>query len=273
MKAFPLWLAAAILLALLYAFSIAADPQSRTIFLAVSRGIGTTLFVTLIAYVAACLIGLAVALLGFSRFRLVREAATFYVEIVRGIPMLVLLLYVAFGVAPALILFWNGFVAPYLPGDADLAVRDFGFLWRAVLALVVSYSAFLAEIFRGGIQSVGEGQIEAGRALGLKRGQLMRFVILPQALRTMLPPLGNELVAMIKDSALVSVLGVQDVTQLGKLYAASTFLYFETYTIVAFVYLLTTITLSLAVRALERHLRTGGAQQKGPLSRPFRHRS
>ena len=90
--------------------------------------------------------------------------------------------------------------------------------------------------------------------------QTFRLVVLPQAIRTVLPPLGNDFVAMIKDSALVSALGVQDITQLGKVYSASTFLFFETYNVVAFLYLVMTISLSLLVRALERHLKAKGGR-------------
>ena len=130
--------------------------------------------------------------------------------------------------------------------------------WRAIFALTVSYSAFLSEIFRAGIESVPKPQVEGAFALGLSRFTTLRFVVLPQAIRTVLPPLGNDFVAMIKDSALVSSLGVQDITQLGKIYSASTFLFFETYNVVAFLYLVMTISLSLLVRALERRLKRQG---------------
>ena len=105
------------------------------------------------------------------------------------------------------------------------------------------------------IEAVDRGQIEAARALGLKPRHVFRFIIAPQALRTILPPLGNDFVSMIKDSALVSALGVQDITQLGKLSASSSFLFFETYNVVAYLYLTMTISLSLLVRLLERSMR------------------
>jgi polar amino acid transport system permease protein len=130
---------------------------------------------------------------------------------------------------------------------------------RAVLALTLGYAAFIAEIFRAGIESVDKGQVEAAYALGLTRGQTLRKVVLPQAVRNVLPALANEFVAIVKDSSLVSALGVQDVTQLGKVYAASTFKFFETYNAVAFFYLCVTVSLSIAVRGLEKRLkaRTG----------------
>ena len=110
-------------------------------------------------------------------------------------------------------------------------------------------------MFRAGIQSVDKGQIEAAKALGLSRYQRFRLVVFPQAIRIILPPLGNDFVAMVKDSSLVSVLGVADITQMGKIYASGSFRFFETYSIVAYIYLILTIGLSLALRALERRLR------------------
>jgi ABC-type amino acid transport system permease subunit len=128
-------------------------------------------------------------------------------------------------------------------------------LWRAIIALTLAYSAFLAEIFRAGLQAVDRGQIEAAQALGLSGWQRFRHVVFPQAFRTILPPLGNDFVAMVKDSSLVSVLGVSDITQLGKVTAAGNFRYFETYNVVALLYLTMTITLSLVLRRLEARLK------------------
>jgi polar amino acid transport system permease protein len=141
----------------------------------------------------------------------------------------------------------------------ELTVRNFSLTWRAIFALTISYSAYLAEVFRAGIEAIPKGHTEAAWSLGLTRWQALRLIVLPQAIRTVLPPLGNDFVAMIKDSALVSALGVQDITQLGKVYSASTFLFFETYNVVAFLYLVMTLSLSLLVRALERHLKRRGS--------------
>jgi polar amino acid transport system permease protein len=106
------------------------------------------------------------------------------------------------------------------PGNAlvELSVRDLDFTARAILALTIGYSAFVSEIIRAGIQSIPPGQMEAARSLGMTYWQAMRYVVLPQAVRNVLPPLGNEFIAIVKDSSLVSVLGVQDITQLGKVY-------------------------------------------------------
>ena len=136
-----------------------------------------------------------------------------------------------------------------------LRSRDFSLLWRAVIALTIAYSAFLAEVFRAGLDAVPPGQIEAAEALGLNRWHRFRHVVFPQAFRTILPPLGNDFVAMVKDSSLVSVLGVTDITQLGKVTAAGNFRYFETYNVVALIYLTMTITLSLMLRRLEARMR------------------
>jgi polar amino acid transport system permease protein len=252
----PLWLLLAILLAILFLWMVANDGDYRIIFLATARGLDTTITVSLVAYAAAMLLGLVVGLLRISRNRLLLEVSTFYVEIVRGVPMLVLLYYIAFVGAPAVVTAVNWLGGPLIEAGAmrPLNVRQLDFTVRAVLALTIGYSAFISEIFRAGIQSIPRGQMEAALAVGMTHGQAMRRIILPQAVRNVLPPLGNEFVAMLKDSALVSVLGVQDITQLGKVYSASTFKFFETYNTVAFLYLVMTVTLSLAVGALERRL-------------------
>jgi polar amino acid transport system permease protein len=258
----PYWLIAAALLAVLFLWLIVVDAEYWIILRALSGGVLTTLWVTVVAFALACALGLLLALGRASQFRVVREVATFYVEIVRGLPVLVLLFYIAFVGAPQVVAAWNwAFAGPIAAGIIpDLSVRDFDMTWRAILALTISYSAFLAEVFRAGIESVPIGQKEAAASLGLTRWQVFRLVVMPQALRTVLPPLGNDFVAMIKDSALVSALGVQDITQLGKVYSASTFLFFETYNVVAFLYLVMTLSLSLLVRGLERRLARRGVR-------------
>jgi His/Glu/Gln/Arg/opine family amino acid ABC transporter permease subunit len=213
--------------------------------------------VSVLAYGAACALGLGLALLMLSRSLLLRQAARLYVEIMRGVPIIVLLLYVAFVLAPALVELWNW--GRGLLGLEPVRPRAFGLLWRAVIALTLAYSAFLAEIFRAGLQAVDRGQVEAAMSLGLGRWARFRLVTFPQAFRTIFPALGNDFVAMVKDSSLVSVLGVTDVTQLGKVIAAGNFRYFETYNVVALVYLTLTIGLSFALGRVERRLRARGA--------------
>lgn len=262
---FPWWLVIAVLAGLATAVYIAFSPLYLQILRAVSNGITTTVLVTLCAFAMASAIGLGIALMGLSRWLIVRQIARFYVEIIRGIPILVLLFYIAFVGAPAIVWLVNQVTAPLqsIGLVSEMAVRDFPLLWRAVAALTIGYSAFIAEIFRAGIQSVETGQIEAAKALGLTRLQRFRFIVLPQAIRTILPPLGNDFVAMVKDSSLVSVLGVADLTQMGKVYASGSFRFFETYSIVAYVYLILTIGLSLLLRRLEKHLRRAQEERSG----------
>ena len=260
----PYWLLAIMLLGVLAVWSVVREEDYRIIFRAVSRGIVTTLYVSVIAYVAAAAVGLLFGLMRASHRRVLREAASVYIEVVRGVPMLVILYYVAFVAAPAMVVLINRLAEPLIAAGwmEPLSVRRVDFVWRAIIALTIGYSAFLAEIFRAGIEAVPRGQMEAALSLGMSRRQAMLHVVLPQAARTVLPPLGNDFVAMIKDSALVSVLGVQDITQQAKVYSASSFRFFETYNTVAFLYLVMTIGLSILVRALERRLRRHVASER-----------
>jgi len=136
-----------------------------------------------------------------------------------------------------------------------MRTRDLSMMWKSILALTIGYSAFIAEVFRAGLLSVEEGQIEAAKALGLGGWHRFRFIVFPQAFRTIMPPLGNDFIALVKDSSLVSVLGVMDIAQLGKVTAAGNFRYFETYNVVALLYLIMTVSLSLLLRKLERRMR------------------
>ncbi len=254
---FPWWLGFLAVLAAAIIFSVAVSPDSQVIFSAVAKGLGVTITVSLIAYGTSVLLGLILGLLRASPYKPFRELATFYIEVVRGLPMLVILYYIAFVGAPALAAGLNWIIAPFIKLGwlSAVEVRSFSFTVRAVLALTLGYAAFIAEIFRAGIESVPRGQVEAAHALGLSHGQTLRKVVLPQAVRNVLPALANEFVAIVKDSSLVSALGVQDITQLGKVYSASTFKFFETYNVVALFYLFITISLSLAVRSLEKKLK------------------
>ena len=254
---FPFWLLAIALLGVLTLWAIASNQGYAQIFRALSGGVLTTVWVTLVAFGFAMILGLLVALLRTSKQPVLVQVATFYTELVRGIPILVFLFYVAFVGAPAMIVAANWLTHPLqaIGWMAPLTVRNFDLTWRAIIALTICYSAFLAEVFRAGIEAVPEGQIEAARAIGLHNRQIARHVVFPQAFRIILPPLGNDFVSMVKDSALVSALGVQDITQLGKVYSSGTFKFFETYNIVAFLYLAMTLSLSLVVRWIEHRLR------------------
>jgi len=255
-KDFPYWL---VILGLTGAFlfwQVISNELYSAVLDTLSKGVAITAFVTLVGFSLASLLGLLVATASLSRFIVLRQAARLYVEVIRGVPILVLLLYVAFVVAPAGVALVNWVAG--LMGFEGIRTRDFSLLWRATIALTIGYSAFIAEVFRAGLLSVDEGQIEAAEALGLNRWQVFRLIRLPQAVRTVLPPLGNDFIAMIKDSSLVSVLGVTDITQLGKVTAAGNFRYFETYNVVALLYLVMTVTLSLGLRWLERRLGARG---------------
>ena len=252
-KDFPYWLLVAATIGLYLAYRVATDELYTQVITIVSKGVWLTVFVTIVTFLMASAFGLLLAVGSLSRFLVFRQLARFYIEIVRGIPILVLLFYIAFVGAPALVVAINWVIEPL--GLDPMRTRDLSLMWKAILALTIGYSAFIAEVFRAGIQSVEVGQIEAAKALGLNSWQRFRHIVFPQAVRTILPPLGNDFIALIKDSSLVSVLGVADITQLGKIYAAGSFRFFETYNIVAYVYLMMTVTLSLGLRRIERKMR------------------
>ncbi|MCA9962062.1 MAG: amino acid ABC transporter permease [Anaerolineales bacterium] len=208
----------------------------------IGKGISVTIYTTLVAFTFSLLLGLLAGLGRISSNVILRNLAIFYVEFVRGVPTLVLIFTVAFVLVP-----W---IAELIGGEnSGVSMNS-----RAIIALAVIYGAFLAEIFRAGIESISRGQMEAARSLGMTHGQAMRYIILPQAIRNILPALGNDFIAMLKDSSLVSVLAVRDITQQARLYAGSTFRFRESYLILTFLYLGMTLTLSLLLRWFERRL-------------------
>ncbi len=255
---FPWWLVAIVFVGIALAVLIAVNGVYTQVFTTVAKGIGITITVTLTAFGLAVVLGLGIALMGMSDHIVLRQAARCYIEVVRGIPIIVLLFYIAFVGTPGLVSLYNWLITPLVSKESaePLLVRDVSLIWRAIIALTIGYAAFIAEIFRAGIQAVPEGQIEAAKALGLSRYRRFRLIILPQAIRTIFPPLSNDFVSMVKDSSLVSVLGVTDITQMGKVYAAGSFRFFETYSIVAYVYLVLTIGLSLILRRVEKAMRS-----------------
>ncbi len=250
---FPWWLVLTLCIGAWLGYQIISDELYSEVFAILYKGISVTAFVTVTAFSLACVLGLLLAASVLSPYIVLRQIARFYIEVMRGIPILVLLFYIAFVGAPAIVASINYVFGAWL--DTPMRTRDFPLIWRAIIALTLGYSAFIAEVFRAGIQAVSLGQKEAALSLGLTPINRFIYVTFPQAFRTILPPLGNDFIAMIKDSALVSVLGVADITQLGKIYAAGSFRFMETYNIVAYIYLLVTLLLSLALRRLEKHLR------------------
>lgn len=248
----PYWLLIMVLIGVLMLWGIVTSQDYRIIFDAVIKGVRTTISVTAISFSLAVIVGLLFSLMRISRPQIFQQISSFYIELMRGVPMLVLLYYISFAAAPAIVSLYNQTLGPVT--GVEINIRQFDFTARAVMALVLAYSAFIAETFRAGILSVEKEQTEAAQVEGASNWQVMRYIVLPQAVRNILPALGNDLIAMLKDSSLVSVLGVQDITQLGRLYASSTFLFFETYNVVAFLYLVMTLGLAILVRYVEKRL-------------------
>lgn len=241
-REFPWWLVAIFGFLVIMGVLIVTDPDVREAFLFILPGIWITLLITLTAFAIALVIGLLAGLGRISRNRLVRNIAITYVEFIRGVPTLVLILTLAFVIVPA-------------ATDAlGIDNRNISIEMRAIFALAIIYGAFLAEIFRAGIESIPSGQMEAARSLGMTYRQAMQNVILPQAIRNISPALGNDFIAMLKDSSLASVLAVRELTQRARLYAGSTFRFPESYLVLTFFYLLMTIALSLLLRWYEQRL-------------------
>lgn len=199
-------------------------------------GILVTFQVTVYSILLSLVIGLVTGLGRLSKNRFFNLIASTYVEIIRGIPLLVQLFYIYYALGKFQ-LFSN------LPPLA-----------AAVIAMAICYGAYMGEVFRAGIDSIDHGQTEAARTLGFNRRQTMFLVILPQAWRTILPPVGNEFIALLKDSSLVSILAVADILRRGREFASESFYYFEAFTMVALVYLVITLILSKGVSRMEHKL-------------------
>lgn len=260
---FPWWALILIGVGLWVGVSIAADSLYSNIFRQLRAGVSMTLRVTFLAYSGAIVIGLFIGIVRsaapkpqrglvrglFSFFHmLLYNITTLFVEVMRGLPILIVLLISAFVIIPQ---FKSFMLETY---GVEIRFRGSS-METAIIALAFAYGAFLSEIFRAGIQSVGKGQIEAARSLGMSYAQTMRLVVLPQAVRRVLPPLGNDFIAMIKDSSLVAILGIRDVTQIARVTSGSSFRYLETYLTVAVIYLTMTILGSLLIRAVEHYTR------------------
>jgi len=260
LEKWPWWALAIALAAVLIVFSILTSPIYQEAFNFIREGIITTIRVTVIAYGLSLIGGLIVGLGRVSKNVIFYNLSTLYVEVMRGIPMLVIILYGAFVIVPLSLELINGLgnlmvrLVPLAGLGRTLQqinIQQVDMSGRAIAGLAMGYAAFEAEVFRAGIQSIEKGQMEAARSLGMNYFQAMRYVILPQALRRVLPPLGNDLIAMLKDSSLISVLAVRDITQLGKLYRARSFRSFEAYNTMAFLYLAMTLSLSMLVKFIE----------------------
>ena len=200
-------------------------------------GLYYTLALSLTAICISIIVGLLIALPGLSTRRAPRSINRVYVELIRSIPLLVLILWVYYG----------------LPQVAGISISVF---WAGVLALSISDSAFQAEIFRAGIQSINRGQYEAAASISLNYRDTMRYVILPQAIKRILPALGNQLVYMLKMSSLVSVIGMQELTRRANELVVTEYRPLEIYTILVLEYLVVILLVSAGVRWLEKRLKT-----------------
>ncbi|MGQ9682873.1 MAG: amino acid ABC transporter permease [Anaerolineae bacterium] len=249
------WLLFVAVVALVVLLTVAApDPYVRIVVF-MRDGMLVTVGITIISYICILVVGLLTGLGRIARNPVVRGLASVYVEVIRGIPLLVQLLFIYYA-SPVAIQAMGKWLMAHVPALASLGARMAAMVMDpfvgAVVGLTVCYGAYVGEIYRAGIQSIPRGQMEAARSLGMSHFQAMRYVILPQAIRVILPPLGNEFVALLKDSSLVSVVAVADMTRRGREFMSKTFLSLETWTMVALLYLVLTVFSARIVSYIER---------------------
>ncbi len=206
------------------------------------KGVPVTLTVSLVAVLIGLVLGLFVAMAKKSRFKVLRALGTIYVDVLRGTPLLVQVLILAYGV-PQII---NSVFGVSFHWEVKIVI---GFV-----ACGINSSAYMAEIIRSGLQAIDIGQTEAARSLGLSSRQTMRYIIVPQAFRIIVPALGNEFITLIKETSILSMVGIVEVTRQGQLWASQSFLFFQAYIGVAIVYLALTLTLSRLVNYIERRM-------------------
>jgi polar amino acid transport system permease protein len=223
------------------------------------QGLRMTVGITAIGIVQGSLLGLLVGMARLADARhaparqvcryVLRWPATIYVSFFRGTPLFVQIMLIHFAVVPLLVNPTDGLL---LSGDAarDLRQED-GALLSGVIALTLNSGAYISEVFRAGIQSIDRGQVEAARSLGLSYRRTMYHVVLPQAFRRMLPPLGNNAIALLKDSSLVSAVGLSELAYAARTVAGAYSRYWEPYLTIAVIYWLLTLALTLVVRRLE----------------------
>ena len=204
------------------------------------NGFGATILLSVIAAALSMTIGLLVALPGMSSNRWVRLPSRVYIEFVRAIPLLPMLFWVFYGL-------------PVVLKSMGISVSIDAF-WGAIITLAISDSAFTAEIYRSGIQSINKGQTEAAKTVGLNYRQTMRYVILPQAIKRILPPLANQFIYIVKMSAFASVIGMQELTRRANELVVTEYRPLEIYTLLIFEYLVLVLIISLFVRWLERRM-------------------
>jgi polar amino acid transport system permease protein len=241
-RRFPYWLLGIVAILAWIAYLVITQERYQQAWDRIIPGLRITIEVTIWSFVIALAFGLVLGLGRIARNVVIRNVATFYIEFIRGVPILVLIFTIAYAVVPT--------IADALGFNAT----SVDFKWRAIIALAAIYAAYLAEVFRAGIESIPRGQMEAGRSLGMSHTQTLRRIILPQAVRNITPALGNDAIALLKDTSLVSVLAVRDITQNARIYAGSSFDFKATYPILLGLYLTMTILLSLALSWYRRRL-------------------
>ena len=245
----PWWWLVAAVAALIVLLVVAQPHPFKDIVIFARDGIAVTALVTVVSYFLMLFAGLFGGLGRMAKNKIIFIISTLYVEIVRGVPLLVQLIawYFASPVIIQQIGTWLNF-APLIEYRANPIVT-------AIMAITVCYGAYMSEIVRAGIQSIPKGQMEAARSLGMSHFQAMRHVILPQAFRVILPPMGNEFIALLKDSSLVSVVAVADLTRRGREFMAANFNPIETWTMVALLYLIMTLFAARIVSFIEKKTR------------------
>ena len=215
-------------------------------FLVALQGVPVTVGVTLIAMVTGVVLGLVLALMKMSRIKVLTALASLYIEIIRGTPLIVQALIMAYGLPQLLQSSGISFRWPYL-------------IIPAVIVCGLNSAAYVAEVIRSGIQAVDKGQMEAARSIGMTKGQAMKLIVIPQALKIVLPAFGNEFVSLIKETSVLSYVGVVEILRKGALWNAATFNTFEAYIGVALVYMLLTIPTSKLVKLLEKTMANDSA--------------
>jgi len=217
-------------------------------------GAGKTLQITALAVAIGIILGLTGGLCRLSKGRFLRFLGTCYVDFFRGTPLLVQILIVYFGLPEILRNIQDHLAAAY---GFPVIFHNIPVFVAAVISCSLNSGAYIAEIFRAAVQSIDKGQMEAARSLGMTHAQAMRYVILPQAFKWAIPPLGNEFIAMMKDTSLLSVIGFEELLRRGQLIVGETYQAFAIFLEVAFIYLVMTLAFSRLVDYLERRLRTG----------------
>ncbi len=272
------WFILFVVIDILVVIGIQNDEFLREAWEFITPGISVTIGITMVAFVFALVIGLVTAFGRLSKNPIIYNITTFYIELFRGLPLLVIILIFAFVVTPGIVNLVAGgeedaagVQQPRIPFADDLIqrlvgideeristtvlrTRDIEYIWRIMFAFALTYGAFMSEVFRAGIESIGKGQMEAARSLGMNYFQGMRHIILPQAIRNVLPALVNNFVFLLKDTSLATVVAVPEISQLTRQYTNNNFRYPQGLLVLSFIYANLTIFLSMGAIYLETKL-------------------